>query len=180
VPCAGGDVPVWLLGSSLFSATLAAKLGLPFAFASHFAPDDLVEAFAIYRAEFQPSRYLAKPHAMMGLNVFIADTDREAKRLFTSIQQQFVALRRGTPGPTPPPVDDMDQHWTPFEAAGAMRMLACSVVGSPETARETLQELVDRLAPDEIMATALMYDHEARVRSFELLAPLAHELVRAA
>jgi luciferase family oxidoreductase group 1 len=176
VPGAGADVPVWLLGSSLFSAQLAAKLGLPFAFASHFAPAELVEAFSIYRSEFRPSERLAKPHAMLAFNAFVADTDREAKRLFSSVQQQFAALRRGTPGPTPPPVDDIDAHWTPYEAAAASSMLACSAVGAPDTVGEIVQELVDSLAPDELMATSLMYDHQARVRSFDLLANVVREI----
>src|SRR4051812_27402733 len=128
-PGAGQRVPIWLLGSSLYSAQLAAALGLPFAFASHFAPDALRPAVQIYRARFRPSPEHAAPYVMLGLNVFAAETDAEARRLFTSVQQQFAALRRGEPGPVPPPVDSMDGRWTPFEKAGAEHALSCAVVG---------------------------------------------------
>ncbi|MBV5325605.1 MAG: LLM class flavin-dependent oxidoreductase, partial [Rhodospirillaceae bacterium] len=133
VPGAGLDVPIWLLGSSLFSAQLAAQMGLPFAFASHFAPDYLMRALDIYRSTFQPSAALAKPYAMAGLNVFAAETDAAARRLFTSLQQQFINLRRGTPGPLPPPRDSLDGFWSPMEQQMVDHSLAYAVVGAPDT-----------------------------------------------
>ncbi len=134
-PGAGQQVPLWLLGSSLFSAQLAAHLGLPFAFASHFAPEHMAQAIAVYRARFQPSAQLDKPYAMLTVNVFGADTDAEARRLFTSAQQQFTNLIRGTPGRLPPPIDDIESYWTPAEKAHVTGMLACSFVGSHERVR---------------------------------------------
>jgi luciferase family oxidoreductase group 1 len=175
VPGAGLEVPLWLLGSSLYSAQLAAALGLPFAFASHFAPDLLRQAASLYRARFQPSAQLARPYVMFGLNVFAAETDAEARRLFTSLQQAFVTLRRGEPGPLPPPVDSMESRWTPAERAMAERTLTYAVVGSPETVRSGIAQFVDRERPDEIMATAMIFDHAARLRSFEILAEIARE-----
>jgi luciferase family oxidoreductase group 1 len=175
VPGAGLEVPLWLLGSSLYSAQLAAALGLPFAFASHFAPDLLRQAASLYRARFQPSAQLARPYVMLGLNVFAAETDAEARRLFTSLQQAFVTLRRGEPGPLPPPVDSMESRWTPAERAMAERTLTYAVVGSPETVRSGIAQFVDRERPDEIMATAMIFDHAARLRSFEILAEIARE-----
>jgi luciferase family oxidoreductase group 1 len=173
VPGAGLAVPIWLLGSSLYSAQLAAMLGLPFAFASHFAPDLLRQAVQIYRARFQPSGSLDRPYVMLGLNVFAAETDAAARRLFTSVQQAFVILRRGEPGPLPPPVDTMEGRWSPAEKAMAERALTYAMVGSPETVRRGIAEFVDRERPDEIMATAMIFDHTARLRSFELLAEIA-------
>jgi luciferase family oxidoreductase group 1 len=178
VPGAGLDVPVWLLGSSLFSAQLAAMLGLPFAFASHFAPDALIEALRIYRSRFQPSKQLDRPYAMVGVNVFAADTDAEARRLATSLQQQFVALRRGTPGPLQPPVDSMDAHWSPMEKAGVEHSLAYSVVGSPDTVQRGLQALIAETAADELMVTGQIYDHAARLRSFQIAAEARERLAR--
>ena len=172
VPGAGLGVPLWLLGSSLYSAQLAAQLGLPFAFASHFAPDLLRPAVDVYRARFQSSDQLARPYVMLGLNVYAAETDAEARRLFTSVQQAFVALRRGTPGPLPPPVDTMEGLWSPVERATAEHALTYSLVGSPETVRDGLDEFIAREGPDEVMATALIFDHPARLRSFEILAGL--------
>src|SRR5258708_14387798 len=131
VPGAGLRVPIWLLGSSTCSAQLAAMLGLPFAFASHFAPAELMRALDVYRTRFQPSEQLGAPYAMVGVNVFAADTDAEARRLITSLQQQFVSLRRG-PGPLPPPVDNMDEFWSPLERAGVEQALAYSVVGTAD------------------------------------------------
>ena len=168
VPGAGVDVPVWLLGSSLFSAQLAALLGLPFAFASHFAPDQMDEALAVYRSQFRPSARLAAPYAMLGLNVVAADSGDEARRLFTTQQQSFVRLRRGTPGLIPPPIDDIESWWTPQEKAGVERALACAVVGDPEQVAAGIQDFVARHKPDELMLTANIFDHAARVRSFEL------------
>src|SRR5690606_6059073 len=142
VPGTGSEVPLWILGSSLFGAQLAAALGLPFAFASHFAPEALRQALEVYRSGFTPSDRLAEPYVMVGVNVFAAATDGEARRLFASLQQQFVNLHRGRPGQLHPPVDDMEAIWTPAERAGVERMLACSVVGSPATVREGLAVLV--------------------------------------
>jgi luciferase family oxidoreductase group 1 len=170
VPGEGLHVPIWLLGSSLYSAQLAAALGVPFAFASHFAPDDLMRALDIYRARFQPSEAMEKPYAMAALNAVAADTDAEAHRLLTSVQQQFLSLRRGNPGKLPPPVDDIHALASPAELAGADHMLSCAVVGSPETVRDGLQDFIMRTGVDEVMVTAHIYDHAARLRSFEIVA----------
>jgi luciferase family oxidoreductase group 1 len=170
VPGGGLSVPIWLLGSSLFSAQLAAALGLPFAFASHFAPDHLDEALEVYRAKFRPSAALVKPYAMAAIAVFAADTDAAAGRLFTSLQQSFVKLRRGTPGPLPPPVDMMDGLWSPVEKAMVGHAFAEAVVGSPATVRLGLDNFLQRTGVDELMVTAAIYDHAARLRSFELVA----------
>jgi luciferase family oxidoreductase group 1 len=170
VPGAGLDVPVWLLGSSLFSARLSAALGLPFAFASHFAPDALDDALALYHREFKPSRRLQQPYAMLALNVVGADSDREARRLFTTQQQSFVRLRRGQPGLIPPPVDDIDAFCSPSEKAGVDRALACAVVGSPETVLAGLRAFIERHRPDELLLTANIFDHGARLRSFQIAA----------
>ncbi|HEX8456557.1 MAG TPA: LLM class flavin-dependent oxidoreductase [Pyrinomonadaceae bacterium] len=170
VPGAGLRIPIWLLGSSLFSAELAAKLGLPFAFASHFAPDYLTAALDVYRREFRPSETLASPHAMAGVNVFAAETDAEARRLFTSLQRQFVNLRRGVPGLLQPPDETLEAELTPFERAAIERTLACSVVGSRETVRRGLENFVAATSADEIIVTAQVYDHAARLRSFEIVA----------
>jgi len=179
VPGAGLHVPLWLLGSSLFSARLAAALGLPFAFASHFAPDLLLPALETYRRHFEPSEALARPYAMIGVNVFAADTDAEAETLFTSLLQLFTNLVRGTPGPLPPPVTGMDGLWSPAERANAERMTRCSAVGSPETVRRALETLQNETGADELMVTAHIFDHAARLRSFQLAAevwdmPAAH------
>ena len=173
VPGAGLEVPLWLLGSSLYSAQLAAALGLPFAFASHFAPDLLQQAVEIYRARFRPSDQLARPCVMLGLNVFAAETDAAARRLFTSVQQAFVNLRRGEPGPLPPPVDTREGRWSPAEKATAEHTLRYAIVGSAETVRRGLEQFVAQERPDEIMATAMIFDHAARLRSFEILAGIA-------
>jgi luciferase family oxidoreductase group 1 len=170
VPGAGANVPLWLLGSSLFSAQLAAALGLPFAFAAHFAPDHLAEALAIYRGEFRASEALARPHAMACIGVHAAETDAEARRLFTSQQQAFVNLRRGTPAPLPPPVSDMDGRWTRAEQAMVEHAFREAVVGSPETVRRGLAAFIERTRVDELMLTAAIFDHAARCRSFALAA----------
>lgn len=170
VPGAGLDVPIWILGSSLFGAQLAAALGLPYAFASHFAPAALTDAVAIYRAKFQPSPQLDKPYVMLGVNVFAADTDDEARLLFTSLQQAFINLRRGHPGPLPPPVKDFDRQLTPFEQMNLREMLSCSVVGSPVTVRAGLEAFATRTGADELMLTSQIYDHAARVRSYQIAA----------
>jgi luciferase family oxidoreductase group 1 len=168
VPGAGIDVPVWLLGSSLFSARLAAARGLPFAFASHFAPDAMDEALMLYRRDFKPSDRLAKPYAMLGVNVFAAESDDEARRLFTTQQQSFTNLRRGRPGLIPPPIDDIEAFWSPAEKFGVEHALACAVVGSAETVREGLAAFIERHRPDELMLIANIFEHTKRKRSFEL------------
>jgi luciferase family oxidoreductase group 1 len=180
VPGAGLKVPIWLLGSSLFSAQLAAMLGLPFAFASHFAPADLMDALQLYRHHFRPSKQLDRPYAMLGVNVIAAATDGEARRHFTSLQQSFTNLRRGMPGQIPPPIDDMDDFWSPAEKALAGQTLAVSAVGSPETVARNLQNVIDVTRPDELILTAHIYDHRARLRSFELVADLRTKLVPSA
>jgi len=169
-------VPIWLLGSSTFSAQLAAMLGLPFAFASHFAPSELMRALDVYRARFQPSEQLSEPYAMVGVNVFAADTDAEARRLITSLQQQFVSLRRGTPGPLPPPVDNMDELWSPTERAGVEQALAYSVVGAPDAVERGLEAFIAETGANELMLTAQIYDHTARLRSFEIAAEIRRRI----
>jgi luciferase family oxidoreductase group 1 len=173
VPGGGTEVPLWILGSSTFGAQLAALLGLPYAFASHFAPDHLMEALHVYRSMFRPSEQLDRPYAMVGVNVVAADTDEEARRLFTTMQQGFANLARGTPGPYLPPVDDMEEHWSPAERSTASRMLAHSFVGSAETVRTGLEGFVGATEADELMVVSAIYDHARRVRSYELLSELA-------
>jgi len=171
VPGAGIDVEMWILGSSLFGARLAAALGLSYAFASHFAPDAMEEALALYRREFRPSPRLAQPHVMLALNVVAAETDAEAARLFTTQQQAFVNLRRGRPGLVPPPLasaNAIDAYCTSEEKAGVDRALACAVVGAPDSVRDGITAFVARHVPDELMLTANIFDHATRVRSFEL------------
>ena len=180
VPGAGTRVPIWLLGSSLFGAQLAAALGLPFAFASHFAPDDLLQAFALYRDLFKPSRQLERPYATMGVNVFAADTDDEARRHFTSVQQSFINLRRGAPGPVPPPIDDINDYASPFEKAQVDYALAYSAIGSAQTVQEILRSIIDQAKPDELIVTGHFYDHSARLRSFEIAAQVRDRLAGAA
>src|SRR5437870_4486543 len=178
VPGAGLDVPIWLLGSSLFSAQLAAELGLPFAFASHFAPVDMMQALQLYRTHFKPSRQLDRPYAMLGLNAIVAETDAQARFLFTSVQHAFTNLRRGTPGQIPPPIEDIDSYWSPAEKASASMTLLCSAVGSPNTVERSLLKFIEVTQPDEIITTAHIYDHGARLRSFELLGEIRARLVR--
>jgi luciferase family oxidoreductase group 1 len=170
VPGAGLDVPIWLLGSSLFSAQLAAALGLPFAFASHFAPDYLMQALEIYRGQFRPSESLARPCAMVGVSVIAADTDAEAARLATSLYQQWVSLRRGAPGPLQPPVDTMEGRWTALEQAGVEHAMAYAAIGSPATVGERLRGLIETTRADELILTAQVFDHAARLRTFEIVA----------
>jgi alkanesulfonate monooxygenase SsuD/methylene tetrahydromethanopterin reductase-like flavin-dependent oxidoreductase (luciferase family) len=174
IPGEGLNVPIYLLGSSDFSALLAAQLGLPFAFASHFAPEYLLHALHLYRSNFKPSDALAEPYAMVGVNVFTADTDDEARRLFTSLQQAFLNLSRGVPGPIPPPVDRM--AWNLQEQSHVQRMTRVSAVGSPATVRASLEQLIDESAADELIVTAQIYDHAARLRSFELTASVFGEM----
>ena len=170
IPGEGLQVPIYLLGSSDFSARLAARLGLPFAFASHFAPDYLLAALHLYRTEFQPSPTLERPYVIVGVNVFAAETDAQAEHLFTTLQQQFLNLLRGMPTELPPPVDSLSGRWSPAEQAHIQRMTQISAVGSPETVRDVLEQIVQATQADELIATAQIYDHAARVRSFELLA----------
>ena len=172
VPGVGLNVPIWLLGSSLFSAQLAAILGLPFAFASHFAPDLMMQALEIYRGQFQPSERLEKPYAMLGINIFAAETDEEARHLFTSLQQQFVNLRRGHPTPLQPPLESIEGQWTPMEQAGIDRSLAQALVGSRDTIRPGLEAFLAKTEADELMITAQIYDHQARLHSFEIVAEI--------
>jgi luciferase family oxidoreductase group 1 len=176
IPGAGLRVPIWLLGSSLFSAQLAAHLGLPFAFASHFAPADMLEALKLYRQLFKPSEQLAQPYAMLGINIIAAATDDEARRQFSSLQQSFTWLRRGMPGQVPPPIDDIDGFWSPVEKALASQTLLVSAVGSPETVARRVQNVLDLAHPDELIITAHIYDHQARLDSFERVAALRASL----
>jgi luciferase family oxidoreductase group 1 len=178
VPGAGLDVPVWILGSSLFGAQLAAAMGLPYAFASHFAPAQMMEAIQIYRRRFRPSEQLATPHVMLGLNVFAAETDQEARLHMTSLQQAFVSLRQGRPRQLPPPVEGFESRLTPQERAGLEQTLSCSVVGSPETVRQGLEAFAARTGADELMVTAHTFDHAARLRSFEIAAEVRDRVGR--
>ncbi|MEO7166816.1 MAG: LLM class flavin-dependent oxidoreductase [Chthoniobacterales bacterium] len=178
VPGAGANVPLYLLGSSDFSARLAAELGLPFAFASHFAPEYLEVALQLYRENFQSSPALAQPHVMIGVGVFAAETDAEAERLFTSSQLQFLKMVRGRPGKLPPPVESMEGQWSRAEEAAVKQRTRFSAVGSPETVRGRLETLLAETGADEIIATAQIYDHAARLRSFELAAGVLGRLVR--
>jgi luciferase family oxidoreductase group 1 len=161
---------LWILGSSLFGAELAALLGLPYSFASHFAPDALIPALGLYRDRFQPSAQAAKPYAMPALQVAAADSDAEARRLFTSTQQAFANMARNARGPLPAPIDDIESYWSPAEKARAEHMLTYAVVGSPETVREGLRRFVELTAADEVMIAGQIYDHAARLRSFEIVA----------
>jgi luciferase family oxidoreductase group 1 len=170
IPGEGLDVPIWILGSSDFGARLAAELGLPFAFASHFAPDYLFAALALYRENFRPSEELGEPRVMVGVNAFAAQTDEEAHRLFTSLQQAFVGLVRGRRGLLRPPVESMEGLWTSAERAQVERMTRVSVVGSPESIRRGLGAIVDATGADELMLTGQIFDHQARLRSFEIVA----------
>jgi len=172
IPGIGTKVPIWLLGSSLYSAQLAAHLGLPFAFASHFAPDLLLQALQVYRATYRPSPRWPAPHAMVGVNVVCAETDDEAALLFTSIQQRFLGMQRGQRGPLPRPIDpaQLESMWTPQEKALVQRMLAASAVGSPDAVRRQLASLVEQTAADELIVAGAVHDHAARLRSYGLLA----------
>lgn len=177
VPGQGLHVPVWLLGSSLYSAQLAAALGLPFAFASHFAPEMLWQALDMYRQQFTPSAALEQPYAMVCINVVAADSERDARFLFTSMQQQFINLRRGRPGPLPPPVQEIDALWSEGEQYGVEQALSMSVVGGPLQVRAGLQALLDKTGADELMINGQIFDHQARLRSFELAMAARSELI---
>jgi luciferase family oxidoreductase group 1 len=175
VPGAGQDVPIWILGSSLFGAQLAAELGLPYAFASHFAPDALIQALAVYRERFKPSEQQATPYAMPGINVIAAETDEEARHLATSLQQRFVGMVRGARGKLQPPID-IESYWSPAEKAHVSQMLRYAFIGSPETIKRELGAFIATTRADEIMVTAPIYDHGARKRSYEILAGIAPEI----
>jgi luciferase family oxidoreductase group 1 len=177
VPGAGADVEVWILGSSLYGAELAALYGLPYAFASHFAPAYLMQAIDVYRRLFRPSARLARPRVMVGVNVVAADTDDEARRLLTSLQQAFVNLRSGRPTPLPPPADGFAERLTPEQSAMLDEVLACAAIGSPDTVRDRLRGLIARTGADELMVTSQIHDHRARVRSCEIAAELRGQLV---
>ncbi len=178
VPGAGLDVPVWILGSSLFGAQLAAALGLPYAFASHFAPAAMMQAIEVYRGRFRPSERLAAPYVMLGINVFAAETEAEARRLRTSVQQSFLGLRRGEPGPLPPPVEGFEDRLNPSERLMLDQALSCSVVGTPEMIRSGLAAFAARTRADELMVTAQIFDHGARLRSYEITAEARDALAR--
>lgn len=170
IPGEGLRVPLWILGSSTFGARLAAELGLPYAFASHFAPAQMREAAHIYRSRFRPSAQCPKPHLMLGVNAVVADTEDQARYLFTTLQRLFVELRRGTPGQIPPPMDHIESWWQPHEATGVMQALSCSAVGTPEQVRAALGAFVEEHRPDELMVASQIFDVVARVRSYALLA----------
>jgi luciferase family oxidoreductase group 1 len=172
VPGTNSNVPLWILGSSLYGAQLAAMLGLPYAFASHFAPAALLQALQVYRETFKPSAQQATPYAMAGLHVVAADTDAEAKRLFTSTQQQFTNMVRNRRGKLQPPVDDIDAYWTPQEKVQAESMMTYAIHGSPETVRRKLEAFIELTRADELMVVSAIYDHAARLRSYEILAGL--------
>ncbi len=172
VPGQGTEVPIWLLGSSLYSAQLAAYLGLPFAFASHFAPEQLMQALAVYRSTYRPSERHPRPYAMVAVNVIVAPSDDEAHYLFSSIQQRFLGMVRGRRGKLPPPVGDMGALWSPAEAAQVAHMLAESVVGSPASVRAGLQATAERTGADEFIVAGAVHDHALRQRSYALLAEL--------
>ena len=179
VPAAGTDVPLWILGSSTYGARLAAELGLPYGFASHFAPDALDAALHTYRTFFQPSEQLRKPYTMVGVNIICAATDAEARRLATTQQMSVTNILRNARGLSRPPIDDIETYWTPSEKFQVLPMLACSVVGSPQTVREGVTALIERTDADELMIVSDVFDHEARKRSFELTAGALHIDARA-
>jgi luciferase family oxidoreductase group 1 len=176
VPGEGLNVPIWILGSSLYGAQLAAYLGLPYAFASHFAPTHLLQAIQTYRSQFRPSATLSEPYMMVAMNAVVADTDAEAQRLFTSVQQQFLNIRRGKASQMAPPVDDINRLASPDELAGMEQMLRFSVVGSPDTVRQGLSRIIDQTGADELIMTAPIFDQSARLRSIELVAQVREEL----
>ena len=176
IPGAGLQVPVWLLGSSLFSAQLAAMLGLPYAFASHFAPDQLMEALHLYRSGFQSSEHLDQPYAMVGINVVAAATDEEARHLFTSQQMQSTDMMRGKRDPMGPPIDDIDKYWNALERPAVEHKLKYSIVGSEETLRVGLADLIEQTAADELMTTVRIFDPAACMRSLEIMAAVRRQL----
>jgi luciferase family oxidoreductase group 1 len=176
VPGHGAKVPLWILGSSLFGAQLAAHLGLPYAFASHFAPQMMMQAISMYRNNFKPSAQLDKPYVMLGYNVFAADTDEEAQWRATSMQQAFVNLRTGNPGKLPPPVSNYRDALGPQENAMLDSVLSCSAIGSPETVAAQMKAFIASTQPDELMITSQIFEHSARLRSYEILADVHRKL----
>ena len=176
IPGAGLHVPIWILGSSTYGAQVAAHFGLPYAFASHFAPDALMQALHAYKTLFKPSSQQAKPHAGVGVNIVAADTDEEARYLFTTHQQHATRMRRNTRGQLPPPIDDIETFWTPYEKVSVSEQLSCSVVGSLETVRRGLQDFVEKTGADELIMAGQIFDHKARLRSFEIAAQAAREV----
>jgi luciferase family oxidoreductase group 1 len=176
IPGADTDVPIWILGSSLYGAQLAAHFGLPYAFASHFAPEQLLDAISIYREKFQPSDKLAKPYSAFLMNVVAADTDEEAAYLFTTLQQNVIRMRRNTRGQLPSPIDDLDDFCEPYEKATAAHTLQCSAVGSLQTVRGEMQRWLDLTGANEVIITGQIFDHQARLRSFEIAAEAAKGL----
>jgi luciferase family oxidoreductase group 1 len=176
VPGVGLQVPIWILGSSLFGAQVAAALGLPFAFASHFAPAMMMEAIHVYRSRFQPSEQLDRPYVMLGFNVFAAESDTEARLLASSMQQAFVNLRSGRPTQLPPPLEGYESQLPPPARALLADVLTCSAVGSPETVRKALLAFIERTKADELMLTAMIFDHAARLRSYEIAADIHQNL----
>ncbi|WP_088284132.1 LLM class flavin-dependent oxidoreductase [Ideonella sp. A 288] len=175
IPGAGTKVPIWILGSSLYGAQLAAYLGMPYAFASHFAPEQLMQALEVYRATYRPSADWPKPHAMVGVNVIVADNDDAAAQAFTSLQQRFLGMQRGVRGPLPRPVTpaEMDAMWSPHEKAAVQRMLTATAVGSPDTVHRQLADIVQATQADELIVACAVHSHAARLRSYELLSQLA-------
>lgn len=176
IPGVGTEVPVWILGSSLYGAQLAAHFGLPYAFASHFAPDALLQALQVYRATYRPSARWPQPRAMVAVNVVAAGSDEEAAFHFTSIQQRFLGMRRGVRGPLPPPVASMDTLWSEQERLGVERMLVCSAVGGPDRVVAQLKHILAQTGADELIVAGAVFDHAARVRSYEILADLRSRL----
>ena len=176
IPGANTNVPIWILGSSLYGAQLAAHFGLPYAFASHFAPDQLLEAMSIYRELFKPSAQQETPYSAFVMNVVAADTDKEAQHLFTSLQQNVVRMRRNTRGQLPPPIANLDEFCDPHEQAAAAHTLQVSVVGSLETIKTGMRTWLDRTGANEILFTGQIFDHQARLKSFEIAAKAAQSL----
>ena len=176
IPGADTEVPIWILGSSLYGAQLAAHFGLPYAFASHFAPEQLLDAMSIYREKFQPSEKLAKPYSAFLMNVVAADTDEEAAYLFTTLQQNVIRMRRNTRGQLPSPIDDLDDFCEPHEKATAAQALRCSAIGSLQTVRGEMQRWLDLTGANEVIITGQIFDHQARLRSFEIAAEAAKGL----
>lgn len=173
VPAAGTQVPIWILGSSLFGAQLAAELGLPFGFASHFAPQQLLPALDIYRSRFKPSPQLTRPYAMVGVNIIAAESDAAARRLATTQQMSFADLIRGTRGLSRPPIDDIDSYWSPAEQAHARQMMARAIHGAPDTVRDGIAALIAETGADELVIVSDVFDHRERLRSFEWIAQAA-------
>jgi len=169
IPGEGLDIPVWILGSSLFSAEFAAKMGLPYAFASHFAPTHFEQALEVYRNNFQPSEYLQVPYVMACINIMAADTDQEAEFLATSFYQLALGMIRGTRNPLPPPVENMENLWMPHEAAAVQQMMAYTFIGGPATVQSALQAFVEQYRLDEVMIVSHIYDHEARMKSYKIV-----------